>query len=212
MGIDFYRLKQKYIYGIIPRIVKKKTTLKIDEVVLIFDLLLFFIKREILKRGRLQFIDFGVFYLKKFKRKGYKIQFKNSKTMKKIISKGEKVPFVATKFIQSEELKPIIDDTAKCVGMRLDQVCYILNLFIYGVYQELLTNGTIKLRNFGIFYLVDRVYGKEQIKSRNANFRPKLRFRREANGKEQEIETLKRVSRLLKLNHFSDENPVKNKK
>jgi len=207
MEVRFNAIKCKRSYDIIPDLIKKRTTLKYPEIILIIDIILFFLKKKFIREEKLFIKHFGVFYMKKFK-KGKVIRFKNSVVMRHVVNGNRTFEFDPSKYSDTQDLNPIFKNIARFFKVKPRDISFIFGLFITGVFQVLVDKDLIKIRNFGIFYNKTRNYKNNYDSSivKNVNnvvlvkFRPTPRFLRELNGKEKEIHCFKRCDNLLKLN------------
>jgi nucleoid DNA-binding protein len=197
-------------------LVKKRTNLRYPDIELVFDLFIFFFKKNLLERGTLHFINFGELYLIKIKH-GNVVRFRNTKNLKKVINNIISYKFSPNKNRRSDSREMLLT-VSRVLSTPLKQATIILNLFILGIVNALLKDGKVKIRNFGCFYVkkIDfkktNVCGMEkQIRAVNkVDFKPKLRFLMEANGKFDEIATYKRAENNLKSLNISKKFVLKN--
>lgn len=202
-------------YNDIVKFIRKKVTLKKKEIILVLDFFVFFMKKEIIEKRKLAIHNFGIFYVKKFSR-NYSLKFKISKFSQKFFN-DEPSDLELLTFLLNDSLKEIFLNIRKYMKLKKINVNFLFELFLKGIYLELLKNHKIVIRNFGIFYVYrmnytkDQLYGKPRkiINYNRMKFKPKHRFSREINYLEDEISALLRVSRLLKINKINTKIPVK---
>jgi len=205
--VRFTEIKYKRSYDIIPDIIKEKVKLKYGEIILIIDLLLFFLKRKFLQEEKIFIKSFGTLYVKDFRRAGKLIRFRNSVVLKHIVNRRRENEFNPTRYSYTEEFDQIFRNIAKILLIKPKDISFIFSLFLYGISRALLEKEVIKIRNFGIFYCRRRNYRgnyEEGIIGQVDNFvwvkfRPTPRFVRELYKREDEIYCFKRVKNLLKL-------------
>ena len=105
-------------------------------------------------------------------------------------------------------MKPIIKLVVEGFSIPPDQAIYIFNLFIYGLLKECIEKGGIRVRGLGFFYLGNinfperrNICGKvREIKNTTRLiFLPQPRFKREIDGKVDEISLCKRSCKIVNL-------------
>jgi nucleoid DNA-binding protein len=222
MAIDFYELTcTKVPYNSLIDIVKEKTTLKSKDIILFFDVLIFFLRKRIVEKGTLRIKRFGTIRVKQLKREK-RIDFFNSSNIALKIINGN-LPNVCPneRYLYCQDFySAIFTKISKCTSLKANSISILFNFFIYGLIRELIDRKTVTVRNFGVFYIREYNYQKWGNKvcgrectitnTKRIMFRAKRRFTRELNGLEKEIEAFERTKRVLRLSHMENELFIKN--
>jgi nucleoid DNA-binding protein len=191
--------------------ISDKTTLRYKEIDLVYNLIIFLLKKRIHETGQVEITCLGKFYTRSYKRAGVKVRFKSFKKMKYIVN-GSK-PNIFKKYASLEHMKDIYLEISKLTGLSKKNVTFFLNLLFFKMYDYLKENRSFKFRLFGKFYL--KKYNMKRttfcgfdVPMKNEYrilFRPHESFKRELNNEINEIVCSHRMTRFLRLNKISRE-------
>lgn len=197
-------LKVKPFFHGIPAIISENTSkIRLQEIVLVLDILIFFMKKHILENGSLYIEKFGKFYYSKRFRI---INFKKATYLNDVLHGDKELEIRKNGYRENAiGLDVIFKRVAKILTITARDVGYIFELFLYGLTIELLENKGIKLRNFGTLYLYEykilggKMLGRDIVRNKIVRFEACKRFKQEVRGEVEGIYANSRVERLLKV-------------
>jgi nucleoid DNA-binding protein len=193
--------------------ISEKTKIKPKLVIVILEIFVFLMKRIL--------IDEKVFYVHKFG--SFRVTVpKNSKWKKvlhtsfrsvdymKSVLKGSMEP--ALKHSCDRKIYKQFEKIATVLGLKVDEIKYLFNLFFYNISLQLLQNSIYKINRFGYIKVVNnplilmsklssylKKKNNSEINCKTLKFKVISSFHKEINGKCTEIKVSPRVRRLLYL-------------
>lgn len=215
MGSSVYTIIRSKSYSAYHKkildVVKEKFNLNNAEIILILDLIFFFIRKELLENKKFLILSFGKLYIRELKREN-KLEFKNSKHIVPVVNKTKKkIDFDIEKGKRIDAYDRVFMGVSKCLNTQYRVALAIFNLTIYVITEELLKDNVMYLRKFGFFYLYRVKYTADQfgklfeeprIRTR-IRFKPCAKFYREINCVKDEIDVNRRITNLLKISGVS---------
>jgi len=221
MAIDFLKVRGNFRERYI-NIIRKKTTLKRKEIILFYELFIFFLKKYIIEHECIAVDSFGAIALsKRFKQEKILIFKNDSKYVAKVINGIQfNDPNKHKISIFYKQFNDMTFKISKCLNLGRRYVLILIGLFFYTILEELRINKQARVRGLGLFYLREIDYSKWNNKvcgrvvnsvtnTKQIMFNASLLISRLLNNLDKEIKIKKRTKRLLQLNGLQNELIIK---
>ena len=192
-------------------LIKQKTSLKEDDAILFFDLLILFIKKHLLYYRSIKILSFGKISLKYTKKKGIKVRFSTARFLKLFITNKKPHNFKYCPRQTPSLMTEISAKISKILLIDRKEIAFLINIFFFSLVEELIKNRIVKVRFFAYFYLARynfkemTIFGKKRVALESVQIDPIKSFRKEINNKTTQFRVTDRVKRVFSKFNMTNE-------